>query len=144
MEEVLASNEDLVRRMETLEYAQPSPSVRTRTSVTPSVAPQRSDRFSISSLSREMFWFAFEHDLQASRVYRRISFRSSSLSLPSVHAPSASWSMLSGLSLSQISNVTVLALPLTPDELSNGDQYNAPERILLVDSVGLDLFHSST
>jgi len=41
--------------------------------------------------------------------------------------------MLSGLSMSQISNISVLALPLTPSELSNGEQYKPPpEKIYAV------------
>jgi hypothetical protein len=132
MEQVLASNQDLARRMESLEHGQSLRPVDNRTTIAPSVTSRRSDRFSISSFSRDMFKFSFDHDLKASRVYRRISFRSSQLSLPTIDALSASWSMLSGLSMSQISNVSVLALPLTPDELSNGEQYKTPEKIYAV------------
>lgn len=49
------------------------------------------NRLSISSTSRELFNFVFENDLKASRVYRKITFRQSELSLPSIERHSASW-----------------------------------------------------
>lgn len=81
---------------------------------------------SLARISRNLFKFAFEDDLKASRVYRRISFRTSHLSLPSIDAPSVSWSILSGLSMSDVSKTSVLALSLVYSELFSAKEYDPP------------------
>ncbi|KAH6663344.1 hypothetical protein B0J14DRAFT_570400 [Halenospora varia] len=126
MQDILAANVDLARRMESLEQLQSLGRVTTTPTISKSDVGRRGSRSSISSISREMFKFAFDHDLQSSRVYRKTSFRRSHMSLPSLEAPSGSWSLLSGLSISQVSNVSVLALPLTASELSNAEKFMPP------------------
>jgi hypothetical protein len=73
--------------------------------------------------------FAFERVLKASRVYRRAkrptddrSFRSS---IPLSHA----WTALSDISLSDISAISVVALPLAETDISNGHHYTFAELI---------------
>ncbi len=36
----------------------------------------------------------------------------------------ASWSMLSGLSLSEVSHIAILAIPIYPGEVSDADAYD--------------------
>ena len=65
----------------------------------------------------------FTEDLETSRVYRRLpNWRSSMLSV-CTGTRSASWSILSGLSLTDISNISVINLVITTDELYEPTQY---------------------
>ena len=70
-----------------------------------------------------IFGFGFEKDLKTARVYRRIANRCSVLSFPSSTGQSQGWSCLSDISLSQVSNISVLALPISATELYDGGQY---------------------
>jgi hypothetical protein len=66
----------------------------------------------------------FESILHTSRVYRRALCNSSMTSLPDSVARTASWSVLSGLSLADVSNISVLALPIYASEISNSHWYS--------------------
>ena len=70
------------------------------------------------------FDFTFDKELRASRVYRRTMCKPNRESLTSSVVFSLGWSFLSGLSLGDISNVSVLALPISPEELWNFEHYN--------------------
>ncbi|KAL8691508.1 MAG: hypothetical protein Q9218_003274 [Villophora microphyllina] len=61
--------------------------------------------------------FAFDQDLQATRVYRWLKYWASRLSLPSSTGRSRGWSFLSDVSLSEVSNVSVVSLPISAAEL---------------------------
>ena len=67
--------------------------------------------------------FAFEQDLLASRPYARAINRRSCLSTTSSVVPTMGWSYLSGISLADVSEVSILSLPLSPLELWNGHRY---------------------
>ena len=69
------------------------------------------------------FGFGFEEDLQTSRVYQRIAPRHSLSSLPSSAVRSLGWSFLSGVSLADISNISVVSLPISLKDLSNPQHY---------------------
>lgn len=73
---------------------------------------------------------SFETVLSNSRIYRRV--RRSGSSQPE----SAGWSVLSGLSLSDISNLSVFHLGICPAELSNPECYRARYRSLSNTSIG--------
>ena len=70
------------------------------------------------------FGFTFDNDLYASRVYRRSMRKPSRDSSTSSAIFSVGWSFLSGLSLGEISHVTVLALPISREELWNPEHYS--------------------
>ena len=70
------------------------------------------------------FGFAFEEDLQATRVYGRITHKPSYLSLPSSAGVSRGLSYLSEFSLSQVSNISVISLPVSAAELYNFEHYS--------------------
>ncbi|KAL8935299.1 MAG: hypothetical protein Q9216_005498 [Gyalolechia sp. 2 TL-2023] len=78
---------------------------------------------------RPDYAFSFEQDLRQSRVYTRVSRtiarRSDpdSLSLPSSASCSMGSSFLSGLSLADVSNISLVSLPIAPCSLSNGQRY---------------------
>ena len=67
--------------------------------------------------------FAFEQDLFASRPYVRAINRRPSHSATSSMVPTMGYSYLSGLSLADVSEVSILSLPLSALELWNGDRY---------------------
>ena len=67
--------------------------------------------------------FAFEQDLLASRPYARAINRRPCWSATSSVVPTMRWSYLSGLSLADVSEVSILSLPLSPLELWNGSRY---------------------
>ena len=67
--------------------------------------------------------WAFEPDLFASRPYARAINRRPCWSATSSVVPTMGWSYLSGLSLADVSEVSLLSLPLSPLELWNGDRY---------------------
>lgn len=70
--------------------------------------------------------FTFDQDLQRTRVYSRTArLPDCTFSLSSSAVRSVGWSMLSGLSVSDISNISVLALPISIDELYNGRHFGA-------------------
>ena len=66
--------------------------------------------------------FAFE-DLFASRPYVRAINRRPCQSATSSVVPTMGWSYLSGLSLADVSEVSILSLPLSTLELWNGHRY---------------------
>jgi hypothetical protein len=67
---------------------------------------------------------AFEEDLEQSWVYQRSKARDVRFSVTSSAQLSLSWSMLSGLSLSNISNIAVQSLPIFEKDLQNSQVYN--------------------
>ena len=67
--------------------------------------------------------FTFEQDLRQSRVYKRVRRRNSLESLSSSTAPSFGWSCLSEMSLANVSNISVISLPIAVSELTNGEHY---------------------
>uniref|UniRef100_A0A8H7N8F4 Fungal N-terminal domain-containing protein n=1 Tax=Bionectria ochroleuca TaxID=29856 RepID=A0A8H7N8F4_BIOOC len=65
----------------------------------------------------------FELDLEASRVYRMAKRDTMDFSFRSSLAGSIAWSIFSGLSISDISAVAAIALPIKPKDLSNAHRY---------------------
>ncbi|CVK98811.1 uncharacterized protein FMAN_08425 [Fusarium mangiferae] len=79
---------------------------------------------STSSRRSSVFEFDFEHDLKLSRVYRQAKRDTMDFSARSSVARTHAWSSLSGISLSDISDISVLALPLYVEDISNPQHYN--------------------
>ena len=71
-------------------------------------------------------WYEFDRDLKESRVYRKIDFHNpgSAMSIDEKH--STSWSHLSGLSLADVSQISVISLLVTYKELHNPIYYPRP------------------
>jgi len=61
----------------------------------------------------------FEVALEQTRVYARVQSHESDISFTSSAVRTHAWSILSGLSLNDISVVSVLALPITLEEINN-------------------------
>ena len=71
------------------------------------------------------FGFSFDDDLNHSRPYTRAMRRSMIWSPRSSAIGTIGWSCLSGLSLADISEISVINLPVSPRELWNGERYPA-------------------
>jgi hypothetical protein len=69
--------------------------------------------------------FAFEDDLKTSRVYNRAALRDScDYSFISSAVRTNAWSILSGLSLADISKISVLSLPIFLADITNNEHYS--------------------
>ncbi|KAM5358563.1 hypothetical protein ACJZ2D_015177 [Fusarium nematophilum] len=129
VETLLEGNDNLANRMMGMETAIDAMSQRrsttpftsrTDSAVPPPAIPRRSS----------LFEFGFEHDLKASRVYRRAKRDTMDFSVRSSVARTHAWSIFSGISLSNISEISVLALPLYADDIANPQHYNFGYEIL--------------
>jgi hypothetical protein len=67
--------------------------------------------------------YVFEHVLNESRVYLKASRNTSTNSFKSLGTTDTKWSQLAGLSLSQVSEILVVCLPMTAVELYNSAPY---------------------
>ncbi|KAL8794582.1 MAG: hypothetical protein Q9195_002917 [Heterodermia aff. obscurata] len=63
--------------------------------------------------------------LQGSRAYSQRQWRNSHMSISSCNNSKAGWSCLSRVSISQVTNLSVLSLPISMHELWNEEQYYA-------------------
>jgi hypothetical protein len=78
-----------------------------------------------SAIQRNPRAFVFEELLMKSRVYRNMAWDSNdAFSILSSAGRTGTWSMLSGLSLSQMSNIAILALPVYATDLGNKERYD--------------------
>lgn len=117
--QLLQSNHDLRRRISILENGP-----RDEGSSVPSEAGQRTSLISIKSQIRA---FEFEHDLKESWVYRKVRRSTSDVSFRSSVALSHAHSALSDISLSDISAISIVALPFCSSDLSNSHYYRQDE-----------------
>ena len=79
----------------------------------------------------------FETDLQSSRVYGRMASKDKRASVASSHF-SRGWSFLSTASLSDVSNISVVSLPLSSKELWNHQRY---DQVGPIESIDTALLH---
>jgi cell division control protein 24 len=83
---------------------------------------------------KEVSDFDFENDLGASRVYRRAQRDTMDFSFRSSIAHTNAWSIFSGLSLSDISIISAIALPLYPEEIENAQHYGLAGPQIVLDT----------
>ncbi|KAK0517095.1 hypothetical protein JMJ35_000250 [Cladonia borealis] len=134
VEQVLASNQDMSRRLRNMDDKPvhipnspgPGPEDDATTSSSGTITPPPPglppDRLP-DNVQRSKFGFVFEEDLFASRVYRKPLFSDSRLSLVTSAARTTASSVLSALSLTDVSNISILAVPVYAHEISNQDRY---------------------
>ncbi|KAL1600827.1 hypothetical protein SLS60_007215 [Paraconiothyrium brasiliense] len=113
--QLLQSNRDLRRRLSLLERGPRDDG--------DSVHLQIGQRSSLVSIRSQIRAFEFERELKESWVYRKARRSTADASFRSSNALSHAWSALSDISLSDISAISVVALPISPDDLSNGHHY---------------------
>ena len=88
---------------------------RTTTHGSPEVIPE--------GVKRNKVEYAFEKDLLASRVYRKHLFSKSGDPLVTSAARTTAWSFSSGISLTDVSNISILSVPIYAHEISNSARY---------------------
>jgi len=133
IERLLQDNQRLGKRLRDLEDSFDAMSIVSRNldncSLAPeadnatitSTRPSASNRISI--LEAVKVRFAFDDDLQSSRVYRMMQNNGCDHSLVSSVVRTQTWSIFSGLSLADISVISVIALPLYPEDVRDHPQY---------------------
>jgi hypothetical protein len=77
------------------------------------------------NLSEDSSQPGFHDDLGTSRVYRRTERYESDVSFTSSAVRTHAWSIFSGLSLSEVSVISAIALPLFLEEISNRQWYTS-------------------
>ncbi|RGP70082.1 hypothetical protein FSPOR_4194 [Fusarium sporotrichioides] len=140
---LLESNHSLSRRLMNLEDSLDARTIASRrmsflsvtgtiTQRTGSERPQPSTADTSSTIG--MSKFDFEDDLEASRAYRRAKRDTMDFSFRSSIARSNSWSVFSGLSLGDISIMSVIALPVYQEDLTNAQHYDfGNDRIVVLE-----------
>ncbi|KAF2095208.1 hypothetical protein NA57DRAFT_79696 [Rhizodiscina lignyota] len=128
VEHVLQSNADLAERMKKLEREGLTvPDTRSchECSYDGSLSTKgkTAEVLPSSETSTEVLGFTFEQDLRTSRVYNRAIRRHSMSSFASTALYTTALSVLSKLSLSQVSNLSFYVLPLCAADLSNSQLY---------------------
>ncbi|KAF4958788.1 hypothetical protein FGADI_2132 [Fusarium gaditjirri] len=136
---LLDSNDALTRRLMNIEDALDSQTIISRRmsilslSASPSQnTSQQSNEDSSATSTRAdtslaISKFDFEDDLESSRVYRRAVRETMDFSFRSSIARSHNWSVFSGLSLGDISIMSVIALPVYQDDITNAEHYDFGE-----------------
>jgi hypothetical protein len=81
------------------------------------------DRLSTATTESQIPSFGFERKLESTWVYRKARRSTADVSFRTSMALSYAWSALSDVSLSNISNISVVALPISSSDLTNGHHY---------------------
>ena len=107
----------ITRQMDTLSVMDENVDSRTITTVRPRPhIPSTIQEFSIAR-------FEFEDALEASKVYKRVLRDTCDASFSTSIVRTHAWSVFSGMSMGNISVMSVIALPLYIDEISNSEHY---------------------
>lgn len=130
VQQVLASNQEMSLRLRNLddktsEIAKPTATKVDNDASTTSSRTTYPDLVNVSQgTQRNHFGFAFEEDLLASRVYRKPLYSDSRESLVTSAARTTASSILSALSLTDVSNISILAVPIYAHEITNSCRYD--------------------
>lgn len=108
LERFIQRNEELFARVLDLEMQRPT--------------PRQNSMANASIRSRKSYRLAFETVLFDSRLYKR-ALRNTALSTTGSRPAPGNWSVLSGFSLSDVSNISVFHLAVCPADLSNPQCY---------------------
>ena len=140
----LESNEEIARRLDSMQAQMVPPSIDAETR-TISQGEQENEAIQREALGVSHMdtatdvratsaGFAFDRDLQSTRVYGRVAHRNTSLSLPSSTGQSRGWS-LSELTLSDVSNISIVSLPISVTALYDGESYQSYHQDRQVDDI---------
>jgi hypothetical protein len=128
---LLARNDALVAKVRRLEkglWTGPRTSMSTDATPRASFNYMQADASLTSqSLESTLSGMRFQSSLLASRVYRRVRRAESLISFDSSTLGSAAWSIFSGLSLSDMSVLSAIALPLYRSDITNAENYEFGE-----------------
>lgn len=128
VQQVLASNQEMNLRLRNLDDKTSETAAPTAAKADDaSTASSRISNPALDSVphgvQRNQLGFAFEEDLLASRVYRKPLYSDSGESLVTSAARTTASSILSALSLTDVSNISILAVPIYAHEISNSRRY---------------------
>ena len=138
VQEVLKTNVNMASRLKNLERMHPALAASLSTS---QIAAPRSEGIESHAVSRRTYYnFAFEEELETSPVYKRAGLNQMrfSKSSTSSYGPSC----LSGLSLSDVSNVSAIALPISSMELWNHHRYRPDNAASADTAISLDAWYN--
>lgn len=135
VEQLLQTNHGLCKRMRNLEDAFDARTIRTNnqsdalslmshgdTATVTTVRRRKRNRISIVETFR--IRFAFDDDLESSRVYSKVMLEDPcDRSFNSSAVRTNAWSVFSGLSLADISVMSVVALPIYASDIRNQEHY---------------------
>ncbi|PVI06946.1 hypothetical protein DM02DRAFT_649288 [Periconia macrospinosa] len=134
VEQLLESNQELCKRLKNLEDAFDARSTiskkfddsslisREDNETITTARPSNNARTSIIEAVR--LRFAFDDDLESSRVYRMVRNDYCDRSFVSSAVRTNAWSIFSGITLADISIISVVALPLYPRDIVNREHYS--------------------
>jgi hypothetical protein len=133
VEQLLQSNQQLCKRLKNLEDTFDARSTITKKFDNLSFISQADDATittarpsankRVSMFEAVRVHFAFDDDLQASRVYRMVKGDGCNHSSVSSAIRTQTWSIFSGLSLADISVISVVALPLYAEDIQGHSMY---------------------
>lgn len=121
VQEVLKANVNMAARLKSLERMHPALAASMCTSQNDNARSEGTDSRAVSR--RTYYRFTFEEELETSPVYKRAGLNHIRYSISSTSSYGPSY--LSGLSLSDVSNVSAIALPISPMELWNHQRYRS-------------------
>ena len=138
VQEVLKANVNMASRLKNLERMHPALAASLCTSQTDNAKSEGTNSRAVSR--RTYYRFTFEEELETSPVYKRaglnhIRFSKSSTS---TYGPSC----LSGLSLSDVGNVSTITLPISPMELWNHHRYRLDNAGSATTATSLDAWYN--
>ena len=138
VQEVLKTNVNMAARLKNLERMHPALAASLRTSQDDMA---RSEGIQSRASSRNTYYkFTFEEELGLSPVYKRAGVNQIRYSKSS--SSSIGPSCLSGLSLSDISNVSAIALPISSMELWNHHRYSSDNTGAATKATSLDAWYN--
>jgi len=121
VQEVLRTNVDMASRLKNLERMHPALANSMKPSQDDTAISEQSE--SRANSRATCYRFAFEEELETSIVYKRAGLKQMRFSNSSTASNGPSW--FSGLSLSDVTNVSALTLPISPMELWNHHRYGS-------------------
>jgi len=123
--QLLETNQDLSRRLMNLEDTFDAQTIATRRRSMAGSLATSSGGSSSPQAQQTQFpsGFEFEDDLKTSGPYRRVQRDTMDFSFRSSVARSHAWSVFSGLSLGDVSVMSVIALPIYANEITNSRHY---------------------
>lgn len=127
MDRLLCNNQGLAQRMSAnllLQDPETSTIYTAPAAENLAQAGEGASQVSIPNSRLPVYELPFERDLKESRVYRRAKRDTMDGSVRSSVGRTHTWSVFSGLSLSNISDISVIALPIYAEDLTNPHHYN--------------------
>lgn len=138
VQEVLKTNVNMASRLKNLERMHPALASSLSTSQNDTPGSEGTQSRAVSR--RTHYNFTFEEELETSPVYKRAGLNEVRFSKSSTTSNGPS--CLSGLSLSDVSNVSAIALPISSLELWNHHRYRSDNVGSITTATSLDAWYN--